>query len=186
MGSSIDERAVVYGSRDLFEIGDGCRIDAFCIISVGPKGIRIGRNTHISAGVYMYGGGGRIEIGDYCFISPRATLYTATDEMKGDALVGSCCPEDTRRIITGDVKIEDGAGVGTGGIVFPGVTIRTGGIVGAMSIAKEDVLPGEVVVGSNQRTVRRHDVNRIKQLIVDANRKLVPLNHIEDIASKPR
>ncbi len=45
------------------------------------------------------------------------------------------------------MRIEDGAWLGAGAIVLPGVTIGRDAIVGAGAVVTRDVPPGETVVG---------------------------------------
>lgn len=163
--AKIDETARIYGDRSRLRVGPNSRIDAFCVISIGEQGIEIGRNVHIGCGVYLFGGGGKIVLEDCTFLSPRATLYTATDDQAAVSLVGPQVKPELRMVIAGDIIIRRGAGVGTGGIVFPGVTLGEGAVVGALSIAKRDVEPGHVVVGPNQRTVKYRHPDQLRRLL---------------------
>ena len=45
------------------------------------------------------------------------------------------------------MRIEDGAFLGAGAIVLPGVTVGRDAIVGAGAVVTRDVPPGETVVG---------------------------------------
>lgn len=147
----IDETVRVYGRKDLLSIGANTRIDAFCVITIGEDGMDIGSNVHISAGVYIFGSAAKVTIGDWCFLSPRATIYTETDNMSECSKVGPLAPREHRSVLTGRVKMWPHSGVGTGGIIFPGVSLGTGAVVGALSIAKRNVFAWDVVVGPNHR-----------------------------------
>jgi len=161
-GNVFDPSCRIYGDLHRLRIGKHCRIDAFCIISIGEEGIEIGDYVHIAAGVYLYGGGGKITIGDFTFLSPRATLLTSTDDMSGGALVGPTIPGEYRNVRKGPITLEDYAGVATGGVVLPGVTLHTGAVLGALSLAKKDVPPWQVVAGPNQRVVGTRDRQEIE------------------------
>lgn len=144
----IDETVRVYGRRDLLWIGAGSRIDAFCVITVGDKGVRIGRRVHLGVGVCLFGSGGAIDIGDCCSLSPRATVFTSSDDMAMDRPVGPLMERANRALVEGNVTMMYGSAIGVGGVVFPGITIERDAIVGALSYAKEDVPRGWIVIGA--------------------------------------
>jgi acetyltransferase-like isoleucine patch superfamily enzyme len=52
------------------------------------------------------------------------------------------------------VRVEDGADVGTGAVVLPGVTIGRGSVVGAGAVVTRDVPPLAVVAGVPARFMR--------------------------------
>jgi hypothetical protein len=52
---SID-RSTIFLNPAGISIGDHTRIDAFGLISGSGTGVKIGRNVHIAAGAYIYGG----------------------------------------------------------------------------------------------------------------------------------
>ncbi len=161
--AAVHESVLVFGDRGKLRVGRHSRIDAGCVISVGPEGVEIGDYVHLAVGVCLFGGSGKVTIGSCCFCSPRSVVYTATDDMGADCLVGPTIPERFRAVRTGDVTFRDCSGIGTGAIVFPGVTLGLGAVVGALSIATRDVVAGHVVVGPNQRVVRTRSIGEINR-----------------------
>ena len=161
----IDPRAVFCGDISRLEIGAYSRIDAFCLISVGSAGICLGRHIHLSAGVKLFGGGGRIYLADGAFASSGATLYTVTDDMTADVLIGPQVQDRYRKLIRGDIVFGRAAGAATGAVILPGVTLGDAAVVGALSIAKRDVPAGHVVVGPNQRIGRVRNAEKILALL---------------------
>lgn len=55
----------------------------------------------------------------------------------------------------GNVFVEEGAFIGIGSIILPGVTIGSHAIVGAMSLVKNDVPPYSVVAGQPARIIKQ-------------------------------
>jgi acetyltransferase-like isoleucine patch superfamily enzyme len=59
------------------------------------------------------------------------------------------------------VVIEDGAWIGAGSIILPGVTIGEGAVVGAGSVVTKDVPPMAVAVGNPAQVIRQRGVDEI-------------------------
>ena len=71
----LSKKASIYGAKDI-SIGNNVRIDDFCILS---GVINLGSNIHISAYCALYGAYG-INMEDYTGLSPRCTVFSATDD----------------------------------------------------------------------------------------------------------
>ena len=52
------------------------------------------------------------------------------------------------------VKIEDGAWIGGGAIILPGVTIGRNAVIGAGAVVTKDIPANAVAVGSPARVIR--------------------------------
>ena len=138
----------------LLDIGLDCRIDAFTVITVGPKGIKIGRNVHVGVGCFISGAHGRVEIGDFCSLSPRSSIYTGVDDMLSNGLIGACAPADRRvPLAIGDVIMQTGSALGAGAFVWPDVVIGAGAVVGMGSVCRFRLEPGRILVGPEGRLI---------------------------------
>lgn len=116
-------------------IGDNVRIDDFCILS---GNIVIGSNIHISAYVALYGSNG-ITMENYSGISPMSVIYSAMDDFSGDYLIGPVQPEEATNVLGAPVIIKKYVQIGSNSVVFPGLTIGEGAVIGACSLVKSDV-----------------------------------------------
>jgi galactoside O-acetyltransferase len=134
-------------------IGDQTRIDAFCLISGFGAGVSIGRNVHIAAGVYIFGGGG-VVIEDFAGVSSRSVIYSTNDDYSGEHLTGPTLPPEFTEITVAPVRIGRHAVVGAGSVVLPGVTFGEGSICGALSLIKRDVSPFTMVAGTPAKVVK--------------------------------
>jgi maltose O-acetyltransferase len=88
-----------------------------------------------------------VTIGDEVQIATGVQLLTATHPLDAD----------TRRQgweSAAPISIEDGAWLGSGAIVCPGVTIGENAVVGAGSVVTGDLPPGVLAVGNPCRVVR--------------------------------
>ena len=127
----ISRKASIYGAENI-TIGHDVRIDDFCILS---GKITLGSYIHISAGTFLYAGSAGITIGDFSSISSRCAVYAITDDLSGEAMVGSMLPDEFRHVISGEVVLEDYVNIGTGCTILPGVRLREGTALWAMSMA---------------------------------------------------
>ena len=92
----------------------------------------------------------RITIGREVQIAPRVQIYTATHPL--DAATRRSKLEFALPVV-----IKDGAWLGGGVIVCPGVTIGENTVVGAGSVVTRDLPPGVLAVGNPCRVLRSLD-----------------------------
>lgn len=138
----ISRNASIY-SPDLISIGNHVRIDDFCLLS---GEIKLGNYIHISAFTALYGRFG-IEIEDYSGLSPRCTVFSATDDFSGNYLIGPMVDSKYTNVTGGRVLIKKFSQLGANVIVFPGVTINEGVAVGAMSLVQHDLEAWKIYKG---------------------------------------
>lgn len=112
------------------EIGFNCTIHSHVWIG---EGVKIGNNVKIQAFSFIPTG---VTIGNDCFIGPRVTF--TNDKYP---------PSDNWT----NTIVEDGASLGAGVVVLPGITIGKNSKVGAGSVVTKDVPPNTVVCGNPAR-----------------------------------
>lgn len=111
--------------------------------AVVPRNIRVGANVAINHGVFLLGHSG-IAIGDGVVLSARCMLIDG-------ALVRDDRPAVDRTHAGAPIVIEEGAWIGAGAIVLPGVTVGRNSVVGAGSVVTRDVAAGATVAGNPAR-----------------------------------
>lgn len=127
-------------------IGDGTSIGSFVEIK---SSVVIGRNCKIQAMVYIPEG---VTIGDRVFIGPNVTF---TNDRKPRATN----PDGTRKDAC-DWKMDrtvvgDGASIGAGATILPGITIGKNALVGAGAVVTRDVPDGWTVVGNPAKKLEK-------------------------------
>jgi acetyltransferase-like isoleucine patch superfamily enzyme len=133
---------------ETFEIGDGVFIGAHAYLQGRFDGItKIG--NHVWIGPQAYLDARHLIIDDYVGWGPGAKLL-------GSSHTG--LPIE-RPIIETDleirpVRVEAWADIGTGAILFPGITVGKGSIVGAGAVVTRDVPPFSIVAGVPARFLR--------------------------------
>lgn len=130
----ISNKASLY-SPQLISIGSNVRIDDFCILS---GEITLGSYIHISAFCALYAKYG-ITMEDYTGLSPRCTVFSASDDFSGDYLISPIVPAQFTHVTGGQVSIKRYSQIGAATVVLPSVTINEGVAVGAMSLVKSDL-----------------------------------------------
>ena len=117
---------------------------------VNPSNVSIGKHCGINHGVFILGHT-RVEIGDYVVLSARVMLIDAGLQLAGFART------EFPAHVDGPVRIEDGAWIGAGAIVLPGVTVGRKSVVGAGSVVTRDVPAFSVVAGNPARVIGTTD-----------------------------
>jgi acetyltransferase-like isoleucine patch superfamily enzyme len=143
--------------------------------------IEIGARSVIGGQLHVYPDGGRISIGECCFIGPGTRIWAGESIEIGNRVLIShgvnihdnishslSAQERHQHFIEilerrngalGDVPkkqivIEDDAWIGFNAIVLKGVTIGRGAVVAAGAIVTKDVLPYTVVTGNVAQPAR--------------------------------
>lgn len=113
--------------------------------------IEVGSDVVIEQGAYFISTQEKLMIHDHVVFDPNATIYTGDHAID---IIGKHIIEITdadkkkqHNIYTKDVEIEAGCWIGTRAIIFKGVTIGRGSVIGASVIVKKDVPPYTIYVG---------------------------------------
>lgn len=170
------DHSLIVGSRSI--IYPSARIE---INSRHRGAVQIGQRSAILGELVNYGHGGTISIGDYCFVGRDSHIWAGAEISIGNRVLishavnifdnlthpisASQRHEQFRAIMTSGhppkldlgekpIRIEDDVLIGCGSIIFRGVTIGQGAIVGAGSIVRKDVPPWTIVAGNPAVVVR--------------------------------
>ncbi len=118
--------------------------------AVNPRNIRLGANVAINHGVFLLGHTS-ITIENDVVLSARCML------IDGGLALDESMPMVDRAHAGAPIILEEGAWIGAGAILLPGITIGRNSVVGAGSVVTRDVPPNSVVAGNPARLVRGLD-----------------------------
>jgi acetyltransferase-like isoleucine patch superfamily enzyme len=167
-GASIHPLAKIYREARLVRGGDQ------------SDGIAIGAHSHIRGELLLMGHGGKITIGDYCYVGEQTRIWSGLDIHIGNRVLiahlvsimdNLTHPLDPaarhdhykailetghpRTIDLGDaaVRIEDDVWICAHAVILRGVTIGRAAVVAAGAVVTDDVPPGKIVAGNPARVI---------------------------------
>ncbi|MCG2462603.1 hypothetical protein K8352_17710 [Flavobacteriaceae bacterium F89] len=146
----ISKKASFYDSQQI-SIGSNVRIDDFCILS---GNITLGNYIHISAYSALYGKY-EIEMKDFTGLSPRCTVFSATDDFSGEYMISPMVPSELTNVNGGKVLIERFAQVGANTVILPNVVIAEGSAIGAMSLVRFSTKKWGIYAGIPSKFIKR-------------------------------
>lgn len=138
----------VFGFVNLYgcEIGEGTKIGCFVEIK---KGVKIGKNCKIEPFVFIPEG---ITIGDGVFIGPRVCF---TNDKHPRAVNPDGSPKGADDWKCEETFVEEGASIGAGSVILPGLNIGKNAMIGAGSVVTKDVPAGAWVAGNPAKEIEK-------------------------------
>jgi acetyltransferase-like isoleucine patch superfamily enzyme len=177
--------AHIYYNLKYILAGEGSKIYSETVIhniKGDPNLIKLGKNTHVHGELLVLNYGGKIEIGDYCFIGQNCRIWSGDSIKIGSNVFVSHnvniidtnsheinplereqsyltylsrgFPSDKGSIKTSPIIIEDSVWISFNCTVLPGVTIGRGAIIGANSVVTKSIPPFTIAVGNPAKVKR--------------------------------
>lgn len=125
-------------------IGSDCNICSHCLIE---GDVVVGDRVTVKSGVQLWEG---LRVGSDVFIGPNASF--TNDRFPRSR-------QRPERFLS--TTIEDGASIGAGAVILPGVTIGRRAMVAAGAVVTRDVPPNAIVVGNPAKIEGYADADRI-------------------------
>jgi acetyltransferase-like isoleucine patch superfamily enzyme len=146
-----------------------------------PEAIVVGDYCHVLGQLLVFAHGGRIQIGDFCFVGEGSRLWSATSikignrvlvshgvnihdqdahslsaykrHLHAQQILYSGHPSSVEDVASKPVEINDDAWIGFNSTILKGVTIGRGAIVAAASVVTKDVPEFAIVAGNPARLI---------------------------------
>lgn len=140
----------------LISIGNHVAIDSGFYCTVAAE---IGDYVHIGPYVTVIGGeNGSLRMGNFTGMAAGCRIICASDECLGKGLTNPTIPRKYRdRVRIAPVIFEDFVTIGTNVVVFPGVTLGKGSVVGAGSIVTKSTEPWMIYVGIPSKPTKNRE-----------------------------
>lgn len=152
----ISDKAVFYRPERI-ELGNNIQIDDFCILA---NNIKMHNNIHIAAGTYLLSGPNSvIEMEDYTGVAFQSLILTNSDDYHGDFMTNPTIPIQYRKITEKSVVLRKHSLVGMGSKIMPGVEIKEGTSIGAMSLVVKTTKPWKIYFGIPARIIGNRNDN---------------------------
>ncbi len=149
----ISDKASIYNPKNI-SLGSNIRIDDFCILSAGEKGIELGDHIHIACYVSLIGSE-LIKLYDFVGISSKTAVYSSSDDYSGNFLTGPTINNKFKNVDNRPVIFHTHSLIGAGVIILPGVEIGEGTAVGAMSLVSKSLEEWSIYSGVPAKFIKK-------------------------------
>jgi galactoside O-acetyltransferase len=137
-----------------------------CVLSAGENGIEIGNFVHIAIFASLIGDG-KITLEDFTGISSRVSIYSSSDDYSGEYMTNPMVPKECKNEMHGNVTICKHAIIGSGSVILPGVRLKEGSAIGALSLVNKDCEEYFIYRGNPAKKIveRSHDLLKKEYLL---------------------
>jgi galactoside O-acetyltransferase len=157
VGSKLHKTCIVVGVENI-SIGDNVRIDGFTSIIASGKGfLNLGSHIHIASHCHL-GAGAGINMDDFSGLAYGTQIHSMSDDYDGHFLTNSTIPVEYKNIESGVVYIGKHSIIGASSVILPGIRIKTGCSVGAMSLVNKCLDEWSIYVGCPVKKIRDRTV----------------------------
>ena len=147
--SEVDKRRELM-KRMFGNVGENVWINQPITLAVGST-VTIGAGTYINSGLILIDDY-KVTIGEGCLFGTNVTLCTTGHPIDPEARAKG-------GMYSFPITIGDGAWIGAGAIILPGVTIGKYAVVGAGSVVTKDIPDYTVAVGNPCKPLRKIDAH---------------------------
>jgi len=146
----VSTKASIY-NHDMIEIDDNSRVDDFCLLS---GKIKIGKFVHIAPYCNLAGGEKGIIMEDFSGFAYGVQAFTQSDDYSGKTLTNPTVLDKYKNEFKKEVIIKKHAIVGTYSVIMPGVVLREGTAVGAMTLIRKSTEEWGIYVGNPPQKIK--------------------------------
>jgi len=161
----ISRKASIYGLENI-ELGSNIRIDDFCVLS---GKIKIGNYVHVGVYTSLCGGSKGIVLEDFVNLSRKIEIFAVSDDFSGASMTNPTIPDDYKNVIEAEVILKKHVLVGAGSIILPGVILKEGSAVGALSLVKNSTQSWSINAGVPAKKIncRKKDLLELEKKFLE-------------------
>lgn len=147
---------------ELVEIGDNVIIDDFTYISTS---LLIDSYVHIASGCKLIGGASAsISFGSFSTLAPNVVLAAGSDDYQAGLSTPLVPKELKGNMDVGLIEIGRHSIVGANSVVLPNVVFGEGAALGALSLAKHNLMSWTLNAGVPSKNIKLRDKENILNL----------------------
>jgi galactoside O-acetyltransferase len=143
--------AIIIGFENI-EIGSNIRIDSNVTLAVSSGFLTLGDYIHIGGGSHLSCSGG-LKISNFANISQGVRIYSASDDYSGESMTNPTLPTHLTNVYRAEIIIEEHVIIGSGSVILPGVVLRRGTAIGALSLVKKSTDEFTIYAGSPAKRI---------------------------------
>jgi|LakMenEpi03Aug12_release.lakeMendotaPanAssembly.Ray.scaffolds.fasta_scaffold295525_2 acetyltransferase-like isoleucine patch superfamily enzyme len=129
-------------------IDDFAWIDVYVQIAVPHSEVKIGKRVHIGPFTTI-GGRAGVEIQDFVGISSHVSIFSGSaTPVHGKRMTGPMLPMKDQAFYNAPVTLERDSVVGTKCVILPGVTMKQGSVLGALTTIDRDTIEWGIYKGT--------------------------------------
>ncbi len=132
-----------------FMMGNGSRIEDYCVINNGVGDVLIGTNSLVGVSSVVIG---PVSIGNNIILAQHVVLSGLNHGYQDIHL-----PIRRQTVTTAPIVVEDDCWIGANSVITAGVTIGRHSVVAGGSVVTRDVPPFSVVGGNPARILKQYD-----------------------------
>ncbi len=165
----IAQDAIIVGFENI-ELGSNIQIDSNVTLAVKTGFLTLENYIHIGGGAHLSCSGG-LKISNFVTISQGVRIYTASDDYSGEYMTNQLVPIEFTKVQRQQVVLEPHVIVGSGSVILPGVVLKQGTSVGALSLIKKSTKEFSVYAGIPAKKIK----NRSRKILQICEQ--LPLNY---------
>lgn len=161
----ISRKASIYGLENI-ELGSNIRIDDFCVLS---GKIKIGNYVHVGVYTSLCGGSKGIVLEDFVNLSRKIEIFAVSDDFSGASMTNPTIPDGYKNVLEAEVILKKHVLVGAGSIILPGVILKEGSAVGALSLVKNNTTSWSINAGIPAKKIndRKKDLLELEKKFLE-------------------
>ena len=128
----IAKNCTIVGLNNI-SLGNHIRIDSNVVIAANKGHLELSNYIHIGVGCYLSCEGG-VTLSNFSGLSQGIHIYSSSGDFSGKSLNHPTVPKKYQVMKLAPVFLREHVIIGTGSVIFPGVTIGKGSSVGALSL----------------------------------------------------
>ena len=91
---------------------------------------------------------------DFTGLSPRCSLFSASDNFDGNYLIRPTTKKEHNQIIGGEILIKKYTQVGANSVIMPNIILEEGTAIGSMSLVTKSTQSWSVYVGTPAKKLK--------------------------------